>query len=1056
MQLEASDERSQHFPAEGATVYFDSNMAGVRSIFRASVDSPSGTPAERPRAFTLTVSLSSASALMRAALLRRVGYQLSNPKLYHSLTVKFADLAARDKFLDDLADGSLSSRKRWIRGGEAGAPKDRPEVTLQGVVLEPGRINVQTVHWGLISQQLQQDRRVFRGLVVPDVLLDYNEKVNAFAWDPARIFNGAINFDYLYSEGFADVAYDDAKWIMARIARLTREDFRGMVALAGLPDDVSRLLVEKIISRRNALAKLFGLADEFGVLPFDSRLSVGNVVQGQLVRDDYKGYPEEFYAKPDKPPLRFSQLWRYAAIETISGGIGALLSVINTKLLTLASSGTVTADHQKAVSEGMAKYLMKTGSLTGFQQTSGLWGAPIGGANLSASRTVVAGTYLGSDSQVQMVDTMSVSLNAGYFLGWDGAAPIAAPGVASTVALSRSYSHVRPVQDMNTALKTHWGRLVTVGFMKHLARALNPDIRCSIPEGPWTSEVEVGGVKFTKIHYDDKRPHGKEEALTLRATLIAGGADSNKIILQPDDREADCKVDVEKSVDKNLAAFADDLAVGETFVITDAVQFGLREQVNIPIPVLAGAVDLSVAPNANQGYLIQRQTILKKVEGGFQVYLQDNRLESSSFGLDFNFYVNVFKASRETRRGHATADFYNIPTADADVTVKQKLIRSLKALLRSNNAEILTDSFDPYTLKQDLMAKLFKFKFLLWSKVNAIQNLSVDIYPPVVEGSGHDRKDYKRTLSMNRMVTRRGTDWFGFMMDGVSRVSGGLVQLPGLGGVGAGDPGNSPGGKSWTGVISTQAETTPGAVFRPVTAVQQTYRGWLISRGDVFKIFDRVEGVYGSLLTPRGPNIRGLFDRTQFNNTSRLELYQIDTTLMFYPEALERVRGWIQSPDERALFKWLLHLYGDRKARTYCAAAEAQYGRRGAQIYHGQGFSACAPDWMHSLLRMRREGLPRATEGAALLAWYNSMMSYLMNNTDPTLLMAQLDPKHYFFVTRVNGFRKNDATGSLDGYLSDTVGHYDSERGLGIFRDFSSQYGISLFQLYAQFFTDGL
>jgi hypothetical protein len=83
-------------------------------------------------------------------------------------------------------------------------------------------------------------------------------------------------------------------------------------------------------------------------------------------------------------------------------------------------------------------------------------------------------------------------------------------------------------------------------------------------------------------------------------------------------------------------------------------------------------------------------------------------------------------------------------------------------------------------------------------------------------------------------------------------------------------------------------------------------------------------------------------------------------------------------------------------------------------------------------------------------------MSYLVNGADLQLVLKSLDPNHYFFVTRVNGFRKNDATGSLDGYLSDTVGHYDSDRGMGIFRDFASQYGISLFELYAQFFTDGL
>lgn len=1032
-QLEASDESVQHFPAEGATVRFDSYLASTQGIFRSSVDGidpaaqPGAVTASDIRPFTLSVSLSNSAALMRAALLRRIGYQVSNPKVYHSLTITFADLAARDQFLDNLADRSLTSRNRWIKD----KPQDQPQVTLQGVVLEPGRINVETVHWGLMSQALQQDRRVFRSLIIPDVLLDFTEKVNGFAWDPSRVFNGNITFDYLFSDGFADVTFDDIKWITARLAALSREDFRAMVGLAGLPDDISALLVEKILSRRDALAKLLKLVPEFPLLPYDSDLSVGNISHGQLVRDGYSGYPEEFYKKPDQAPLRFSQLWRYATIEGISAGIGGLLDLVNSNLLTVQSSSSAMTAHQNEVSQGMAKYIIKTGSLTGFQQTAGVWAKPLLGANINASRTVVAGTYLGSDSQVQLVDTLSVALNTGFYAGWDGPTPLLTVGAGGSVTLLRSYAHVKPVQDMDKALKTNWGHMIAAGYMMNLTKALNPDIECTIPTGPWTSEFDVGGVKFTKINYDQKRPGGKDEALALRAKLIAQGANADHIVLQANDRDSDCKTDVEKAVDKNLADFADGLAVGDTFIITDSIQLGANETVNIPITVLAGFVDISVAPSANQSYLIQRQTMIKKTTTGFQVYLQDSHMDDENVGMDFNFLISIFNITRERTHGIASTDFYNVVTDGADATTKQKLIRSIKALLRNNNAEILADSFEPYTLKQDLLAKLAKFKFLLWSLVNEKQNLDVDIYPPMDPHGDRNRGDFKRTLSMNRMVTQTGRDWFGFLLGVVSGATGGYVQLPG---VGSGtDPGNSPGGTSWTGSISTQAEITSGVTLKPVTAVQQTYRGWLISRKDVFKIFDRIEGVYGSILTARVPYNRGLFDRTLFNNTSKLELYQIDTTLMFYPEALEKVRGWVFSPDERALFNWLMYL--------------GHVPRREAHS---------PPGWIRSIMRMRAKGLPQDSDKQAQLAWYNSVMSYLMNNTDVHLLIEQFDAQEYFFVTRVNGFRKNDATGSLDGYLSDTIGHYDSDRGMGIFRDFASQYGISLFELYAQFFTNGL
>ena len=1023
-----SDEADQHFPAEGATVRFDSYLASTQGIFRSSIDvidsaaASGAVTAGDVRPFTLSVSLSNSAALMRAALLRRIGYRLSNPKLYHSLTIVFADKAARDQFVDNLADRSLTSRSRWIKG----ALDDRPQVTLQGVVLEPGRINQQALHWGLMSQALEQDRRVLRSLVIPDVLVDFTEKVNTFAWDPSRVFNGNINFDYLFSDGFSDVAYDDIKWITARLAGLAREDFGTMVGLAGLPEDISALLVEKIICRRDALVKLLGLAPAYPLMGYVSDLNVGNISHGQLTQDNYTGYPEEFYRKPDQPPMRFSQLWRYALIEGISAGIGGLLDLVNTNLLTAQSSGSAVAAQQNAVSQGMAKYIIKTGSLTGFQQTAGIWSMPLAGANINASRTVVAGTYLGSDSQVQLVDTLSVGVNGGFYLGWDGVSPIATPGLAATVTLLRSYSHVKPVQDMDAALRTNWGQMMAAGYMMHLSKALNPDVECSIPTGPWTSEFDVDGTRFIKINFDQNRPNGREEALDMRALLVAQGANPDRIVLEAIDRDSDCKADVEKAVDKNLADFADGMAVGDTFIITDSVQFGANESVNVPITVLAGFFDVAVAPSANQDYMIQRQTLIKKTATGFQVYLQDSKLETLNVGLDFNFWVNVFNVTRERRHGHASTDYYNIVTDGADVTTKQKLIRSLKALLRGNNAEILTDSFEPYTLKQDLLARLSKLKFLLWSLVNETQNLRVDILPPVDPHGNRNRGDFKRTLSMNRMVTQQGRDWFGFLMGSLSGATGGYVAMPG---VGSGtDPGNSPGGKSWTGSISTQAEITPGTAFKPVTAVQQTFRGWLISRKDVFKIFDRIETAYGPILTTRAPYARGLFDRTLFSNTSQLELYQIDTTLMLYPEALHKVRDRVFSRDPGVLHDWLLDLSGNRRQTA----------------------------WVSSILRMRSHGLPPDSDPQAQLQWYNSVMSYLVNNADPHRLLAQFEPQHYFFVTRVNGFRKNDATGVLDGYLSDTIGHYDSERGMGIFRDFSSQYGVSLFELYAQFFTDGL
>jgi hypothetical protein len=1056
---------SAHLPAEGGTVRFDSYLASTKGIFRSSVDVLDQTDPAHPElhAFTMSISLSNPAALMRAHLLRQIGYQVNAPHAYRKLTVRFASIVERDQFLDNLADRSLTSRDRWIEN----KPEKEPVVTLRGIVLEPGRIQVQTVHWGLMSAPLQQDRRVFRALVVPDVLLDFTEKLNAFTWECGKIFNGSVVFDYLYSDGFSDVAGDDIKWIISRFGRLTRDQLKASVEQAGLPEDITALLTEKVVSRRNSLVRLVGLEREVGLREVRANLSQGYVVNGQLTsppKDAYEGYPQEFYDSPEKPPLRFSQLWRYATIETLSAGIGQVLSMANTQLLSIASSGNAVAQHNQEVSQGVAKYLFKTGGLNDFQQTTGVWAKPIAGAHINASRTVVAGTYLGSDSQVQLVDTLGVDFSGGFYLGWDGLAPVAA-GVSNTLTLSRTYSHIRPVTDMKTALRTNWGHLIVAPFMRKFAKVLDPDISCSIPEGPWTSEFEVDGTKFTKINYDSKRPNGKEEALELRKKLIAEGTPENRILLQANERDSDCKSEVEKAVDKNLEGFLEELAVGETFIVTDSVKTDANASVSIPVTAILGN-QVSVVPNSVASYAIARQTMIKRTVDGIQVYLRDQKFDSAQAGADFRFFINLAGFKKGVRQGKSTTDFYNIVTDEADTETKRKLIRSVKALLKNNNAEILEDSFQPYTIVQDLFTRLMKFSFLLWSREGDRQYHEVDIYPPMApkgpDGVERNRGDYKRTLALRRSVVRTGMDWFGFVMGAVTKLTGGIVSLPSAGA--GGDPGNSPGGKSITHSVTTQAELTPTKPMNPVTTVEQTYRGWRLTKKDLFQIFDRVEAMYGELA--ESGRSRGLFDRTQFAQTSTVQLYQIDTTLIFYPEALEKAKNWLTRDfDEKGLFKFLTGLEGEKRMKIYCGIAESQFGRNGPQVYRGKTMRGCAPDWVLEAMKLRNVGFPQGDINApgekgeevrkARLDWFTTLFAALTRGPKTPMLMRLFDKGEYFFVTRVNGFRKNDAVGTVD-YVSDTVGRYDNQRGMGMYRDFSNSYGISLFELYGRFFTEGL
>ncbi|MDZ4663165.1 MAG: hypothetical protein SGJ18_16260 [Pseudomonadota bacterium] len=90
---------------------------------------------------------------------------------------------------------------------------------------------------------------------------------------------------------------NDYKWGARLISQLTRKQLEDAVALAGWPNSLQKLLVEKLISRRNEFVKVFGLERE-GVpaLPVDIEITTDDqsVVKGNLQKTKFEGYGTNF------------------------------------------------------------------------------------------------------------------------------------------------------------------------------------------------------------------------------------------------------------------------------------------------------------------------------------------------------------------------------------------------------------------------------------------------------------------------------------------------------------------------------------------------------------------------------------------------------------------------------------------------------------------------------------------------------------------------------------------------------------------------------------------
>jgi hypothetical protein len=123
---------------------------------------------------------------MLSALLRKLGYTDDSPQYYHSLTLKFSDIATRDAFLGQISFQTRYKEDRWIRQLPQ-LSKDKPEVTLQDVTLESPRIETPPYHLGMFADGWIQGRRSMRALIIPAALLNVNESLNLFPWEFGKI-----------------------------------------------------------------------------------------------------------------------------------------------------------------------------------------------------------------------------------------------------------------------------------------------------------------------------------------------------------------------------------------------------------------------------------------------------------------------------------------------------------------------------------------------------------------------------------------------------------------------------------------------------------------------------------------------------------------------------------------------------------------------------------------------------------------------------------------------------------------------------------------------------
>ncbi len=651
-------------------VTYNSPILSPSGIFRFNIINTSG----ENKFYTMMLSKTVHTSLLYKSLLRKLGYQIPDIKYLPKVVVKFKDESEKKVFLSYLENVAYAgSPKNWV------VEDLGDKVILQDLVVMNSNNIIYNLAFGVTSDMIQ-GRRLLSALAVPLSVVNLTESVNMLRWNAGVVSNNRVQ---LYLDNVEDFqsTWNDARWITRRIEKLTIEDWKDVVKSSNTPRVVQQIMLQKILSRRNSVMKLFKIDAE--QLPIEDKINNGiELVDGKLTEQKWPGYASRFaFGDPDSP-LSDSDMKSWVKSRAISTAMEIALSQINQlPYLGTDISKLNTEQYKKHLADAVANSVLNH---TPVEVPVKAWVFPTLRGNLIFSRNLVTGTYLGTDNLVQLVDTIGVSISAGVFAGTMGIGSSAMPlnvsgGAQSTYV--RSYAHLRPVININKSLKYPFKNVF---------------------------------VPLVKMDYGKKLHEALQVSIDPNASK--------------DDREA--------AVEKALKPFKDAMNVGESILVTDSLTTNSSAQVGAS---LYGKV-LTTAVGVNAGHiLLSRFHVHRKSDNIFQLYKDIGHKGTVGMGLSLDSLVPVLTLTFKKSKGHAKVKFFTLDLnkEGLDVLKNTKALRS--AIVHSSTREMEEDNIKPYVLKHNFTEALPSMNLLFWQWIK--QNSSTEI--TVVNPEG-DEKYFRR------------------------------------------------------------------------------------------------------------------------------------------------------------------------------------------------------------------------------------------------------------------------------------------------------------------------
>jgi hypothetical protein len=553
--------------------------------------------------------------LLRKNLLRKLGYNVPKIQYIKNVKINFESSIDRDIFISDLTDQAMADSSRFI------ASKTETSLTLIDGVVMKNQSLIYNMALGTFPKNLVGGRRTIRAAYLPLALVDLPESINMMPWQAGRIILENIKLfhgqDLVNSYG---PSYEDAKWIVRKIGKLTRSDWTSIIKEAYFPKSVELLLIEKIISRRNHLLELFLTENP---LDFNPMISYSNKLkEGELLVESFEGYVDRYSFGDPESPFSIDEMSYFFLSKGISTGITNAISQIN-------SLPFMAVNEQDKIQEHMQKIYQGKGAF--YEAPLKAWFFPTAKGQVIISRDIVTGSYMGTNNQVQLVDTVGGYADAGVFMGIDGLEDIANVSAKSTVQYQRTYSHVKPIKSLKKALKEPFKNMVVPMVLKHLGNPINAN----------GNDLQISSV-VNKL----KKALGVGESFIITDSL--GGSLS---------LDANMSVSSLMWLDPNLLK--------------------------------------AYAQLKKSKMVIRRIHITRTDKNTIQIYHDNAKSNKLAFIFKLNSYIPILNIGKSWNKAKAKVDFYSISLNDSPAKLKLSLkaLKSVLVQSRVNHLKLMQTPF---------------------------------------------------------------------------------------------------------------------------------------------------------------------------------------------------------------------------------------------------------------------------------------------------------------------------------------------------------------------------